>query len=147
LTLGLLRKGWSLLSDEIAPLSGKGTVRPFPRCPGASATTLKLLAWPTEKTAHVYLNNTFCLLPSDLNVAAEDSYPVDGVVFVERSDLASLVPMDSAQGVTKLLKMMKGQANPKTAFETAGRIAETATFHSLKNGDLSQTIDLVETLK
>ena len=147
LTLGLGNRGWTFLSDEVAPLApGQGFVRPFPRCPGASKNTMEMLGLHPESTQHIHLRGTYCLLPRQFQLAEVKRHAIDDVVFLCRSNTTVMTSVSRTAGMTRLLQSLSHEPDRSVVFQTTGEIAGRARFFDLQNGELSASIEKLESL-
>ena len=151
LALGLLTVGATLLSDEIALLSGtEPSIVPFPRVICAKANTLSViddLGSETEMpTVCKRLNGVTCLAPSQPpNITAASVT----VIYPEyRPGVRSFSPITRAEGLARLLEHT---LNPgPRSFLALSELAERSTFYSLKSDDLrwsiEQTVPVTDTV-
>jgi len=154
LVLGLLLRGWGLLSDEAAPIHpDTSEVHPFPRtlcikdgCLGKfhGVDRNAVLDRPGSVLdvggVSCVASRAFDMLPLDR------SAPVGAIVFPSytRGAPASLVQIPRAKGLGLLMRhALNRRAFPDRALSILGKLADRARCFELHSGSLEAALDLL----
>ena len=158
LTLGLALQGWTLLSDEAAPVDPETSrVVPFPRSLFVDSEWLRefqpydgqsLLERPG---AILEIGETSCLSPGLFDVAApEQSFTVDVIFFPTRESGTEneLVELSPAKGLGRLLNhAFNRKAFSGRELAILGKMVDRAACFELRSDTLPRALELVTTAR
>ena len=154
LVLGLLLNGWTLLSDEIAPVDTKTSqIGPFPRAlwikPGGMDVVVgvdsKGLLGKPEVARRI--GGVHCVTPTAFPVAADgETSSVTSVVFpsVDRNLEARIDSVPRSEALGRLMDLTFNRDRfPGGGMDLLGDLVAGADCYTLTSGSLRHSVDLV----
>lgn len=151
LTAGLVRAGFSYLTDEVAALSPQDeTVVPFPMAlsikPGSYSVLADLLP-PLAPEVQRFVDGRRPLLPSDIRPGSVGvPVPVRLIVFPRYLAGAetTLTPMTRAEAVVELAHNgFNFETFKRRGFDLLCRLARSADCYRLRVGDLDEAVETI----
>ena len=154
LVLGLLLRGWTLLSDEVAAVrTDTSAVHPFPRVLCVKHRSLDMFAGLdccgrlSDPDAVLNVGGVSCVAPRRFAEAPQNrSFAVDAIVFpaYEADSETRLDEISRARGLGLLMRhAFNRDAFPEHGLGTLGRLVERARCFELHAGSLRASIDLL----
>ena len=150
LILGLLTRGWRLLTDEIVVVDRKSRrLVLFPRTVRATASTVKLFSNSLlgDKLCDPGIARPFgdkvCLRTGRLPLAEHREYEASDVFFLKLDEnTTSMRHVKRAEGFTRLMDQAIGK--PEEAFDTLAKLAARVSFYELTHAQIEPALDLIE---
>lgn len=154
LALGLVKRGFRFLSDELAWLDSRSvSVEPFPRRVHVSDHSLQLLSLPPGPEARAFSREggtqEWALDPTDVAPDVEiGPARLRHVVFLNGfGEAPRLRPLSSTAGLMRLFKFsVQPPSDPAATIFDFAPLLERARCFELVVGDLNATANLVQTL-
>lgn len=154
LALGLVKRGFRFLSDELAWLnSGSVWVKPFPRRLNVSDHSLQLLGLPPGPEGRAFPREggtrEWAMDPTDVAPDVEiGPARLRHVVFLNGfGELPRLRPLSSTAGIMRLFKFsFDPPSDPAATIFDFAPLLDGARCFELVVGDVNATVDLVHTL-
>lgn len=159
LTLELIKRGYNLLSDDLAIINRKTLqVMPFPRALNIRENTLPLLSGFEE---YIVSKREFTIADEkrwflDLKKFAGSPFVPTVIVFpqLNPAETAALKPFSKTMAVLELIRQSMApylpnlpQPDDAANFEAGTRLVEKAAVYTLTVGDIKDTVDLLVNLE